>query len=170
MILQSQFNSLLFLLGSTVLGRGEYGIVFQGLAHVLPTISKGPTIVAVKCLNSAEESKKEKFAEELKLMTKLGRHVNVLNLLGIIVDGKNASLTKAHSQTYPFLKIIPCCCLSTVSLGPCCHTSKIVVHHACLRILKLHQVTHLVWTVRCHSALWKTMSYLQMFSHNSPIK
>ncbi|OQV12082.1 Macrophage colony-stimulating factor 1 receptor 2 [Hypsibius exemplaris] len=72
-----------------ILGKGEFGIVYRGLAHSLPTVSKGPTMVAVKTLvNPADEEQQVLFAEEFRVMLKAGRHVNIVNILGVIQQGQ----------------------------------------------------------------------------------
>ncbi|OQV23546.1 Macrophage colony-stimulating factor 1 receptor 2 [Hypsibius exemplaris] len=70
-----------------MLGRGEFGIVFKGIAHRLPTISdvKGPTVVAVKTtINPADKEQHTLLASEFKVMMKAGRHINIVNILGIL--------------------------------------------------------------------------------------
>ena len=77
------------MLGTKTLGKGEFGIVYEGLAHRLPTVAKGPTVVAVKTLlNTAEPHQVALFIEEFKVMVKAGNHVNIINLLGIVHEGE----------------------------------------------------------------------------------
>ena len=79
------------LLGEKILGKGEFGIVYKGLAHSLPMVAKGPTVVAVKTLvNNAEPQQQSLFAEEFKIMVKAGRHVNIVSLLGILQEGMSS--------------------------------------------------------------------------------
>ena len=75
--------------GDKILGKGEFGIVYRGLAHSLPTVARGPTVVAVKTLiNSAQPQHIDLFIEEFKVMVKVGHHINIVNLLGIVQEGK----------------------------------------------------------------------------------
>ena len=78
----------IYLAGETILGKGEFGIVYKGLAHSLPTVVKGPTIVAVKTLiNTSNPQQVALFIEEFKVMVEAGHHVNIVNLLGIVQEG-----------------------------------------------------------------------------------
>ena len=75
-------------LGDKVLGKGEFGIVYKGLAHRLPTVAKGPTVVAVKTLvNTADSYQVSLFVEECTTMVKASSHVNIVSLLGIVRIG-----------------------------------------------------------------------------------
>ncbi|OWA50540.1 putative Mast/stem cell growth factor receptor-related protein Kit [Hypsibius exemplaris] len=75
-------------LSDKVLGKGEFGIVYKGVAHGLRGHPK-PTTVAVKMLiqSNLDEDQQKQLAEEIKVMTKLGRHLNVVNLMGIVIRG-----------------------------------------------------------------------------------
>ncbi|OQV22714.1 Macrophage colony-stimulating factor 1 receptor 2 [Hypsibius exemplaris] len=75
-------------LSDKILGKGEFGVVFKGQAHCLPTIAKGPTDVAIKTVSQAADKEQQKlFADELRIMCKMGRHLNVVNLLGVVTKG-----------------------------------------------------------------------------------
>jgi len=68
-----------------LLGQCEFGIVYKGLANSLPTVARGPTVVTVKTLAiSADQEQRAQFAAEFKIMIKSGRHVNVVNILGVV--------------------------------------------------------------------------------------
>ena len=72
-----------------MLGKGEFGIVFRGVAHGLRGESK-PKEIAVKIARSVDVDAEEQrqLAEEIKVMTKLGRrNLNVVNLLGVVLRG-----------------------------------------------------------------------------------
>ena len=72
----------------TILGKGEFGIVYKGLAHSLPTVVNGPTVVAVKTLlHTADPDQVALFVDEFNVMIKAGHHVNIVNLLGIMREG-----------------------------------------------------------------------------------
>ena len=72
-----------------MLGRGEFGIVYKGLAHGLRGETK-TTTVAVKMIlhDGLDEDEQRQLREEIKVMTKLGRSLNVVNLLGLVLRGK----------------------------------------------------------------------------------
>ncbi|OQV19964.1 Vascular endothelial growth factor receptor 1 [Hypsibius exemplaris] len=67
-----------------VLGKGEFGIVYRGIVSGMIVPLKS-TVVAVKMLIRTSFSGIEDrlLLEEIKVMTKVGRHLNVVNLLGI---------------------------------------------------------------------------------------
>ena len=49
---------------------------------------KGPTVVAVKTLvHNAGPKHQALFAEEFRVMVKAGHHINIVNLLGITLQG-----------------------------------------------------------------------------------
>ena len=78
----------IFPIGDNLLGTGEYGTVYKALAHRLPTVVRGPTVVAVKTLlDNAGSEQQSLFAEEFKVMIKAGNHVNIVSLLGIVQAG-----------------------------------------------------------------------------------
>ncbi|OQV15760.1 Macrophage colony-stimulating factor 1 receptor 2 [Hypsibius exemplaris] len=75
-------------LSNRVLGRGQFGIVYKATAFHLPTLSKSPVAVAVKTLHkAATKEAAEMFDDEFKVMLKCGRHVNIVNILGVIHEG-----------------------------------------------------------------------------------
>ncbi|OQV26248.1 Macrophage colony-stimulating factor 1 receptor 2 [Hypsibius exemplaris] len=74
-------------LSATVLGKGEFGIVYKGLAHDLPTVSKSPTVVAAKTLTGMPNPEQSaQFGAELEVMMKCGHHINIVNILGICMQ------------------------------------------------------------------------------------
>ncbi|OWA53092.1 hypothetical protein BV898_17526 [Hypsibius exemplaris] len=75
-------------LDDVILGKGEFGIVYKGLAHDLPTVSKSPIIVAVKMFTGSAERRKLEFVGEVETMIKCGRHANIVNILGIVCHGR----------------------------------------------------------------------------------
>ncbi|OWA53289.1 Fibroblast growth factor receptor-like protein 2 [Hypsibius exemplaris] len=74
-----------------ILGKGEFGIVFKAIANGLrnqPTVS---TLVAAKMLIRASdlcETERTLLLEEIKVMTKIGRHLNIVNLMGVTTKGE----------------------------------------------------------------------------------
>ena len=71
-------------LGSEILGEGQSGRVHKGVAERLPTISRGRVPVAVKMIPHFSPAKHLwKFMTEVEIMTKVGRHINILCLFGI---------------------------------------------------------------------------------------
>jgi serine/threonine protein kinase len=76
-------------IGDKLLGKGEFGLVYKGLAHTLPAVLKGPTTVAIKTLiNCSDVDHQQMFAEEFRVMAKMGRHINIVNLLGVVMQGE----------------------------------------------------------------------------------
>ncbi|OQV23253.1 putative endoglucanase type K [Hypsibius exemplaris] len=76
-------------ISETILGKGEFGIVYKAVAHQLPTVRKLDVVVAVKVLlDDSDLHKANLFAEEFRVMLKAGRHVNIVNILGIVQHGK----------------------------------------------------------------------------------
>uniref|UniRef100_A0A8C4R9Y0 receptor protein-tyrosine kinase n=1 Tax=Eptatretus burgeri TaxID=7764 RepID=A0A8C4R9Y0_EPTBU len=70
-----------------LLGSGAFGKVMQATAHGLLK-SDMATKVAVKMLKqSAHSSEKEALMSELKIMSHLGHHINIVNLLGACTVG-----------------------------------------------------------------------------------
>lgn len=67
-----------------VLGKGAFGIVMKAVAHGIVANEK-ETVVAVKTINKlAEYEMMKALISELKLMIHLGRHLNIVNLLGAV--------------------------------------------------------------------------------------
>jgi FMS-like tyrosine kinase 1 len=66
------------------LGQGEFGVVYRATArYIIPFESE--TIVAVKTLKSyADEISFNVLASELKILSNLGHHLNIVNLLGAV--------------------------------------------------------------------------------------
>ena len=78
----------MLLVDEYILGKGEFGIVYLGLAHVLPTVAKVPVKVALKTtIQSPDSPDFSLFTDELRIMTKAGRHVNIVSLLGVARTG-----------------------------------------------------------------------------------
>ena len=84
--------------GKVVLGRGEFGTVYAGVATGLYG-TMGSVSLAVKVLNTRidgdDEESKRLFEQEVGIMIKAGQHLNLVNLLGIILDG-----TDFHHPTF----------------------------------------------------------------------
>ncbi|OQV15021.1 putative Vascular endothelial growth factor receptor 2 [Hypsibius exemplaris] len=75
-------------ISTDVLGKGEFGMVFKGLAHDLPCRAKKATTVAAKTLiGSITPEQTQAFMDEFKIMLKCGHHVNIVNILGVILEG-----------------------------------------------------------------------------------
>ncbi|OQV24848.1 Fibroblast growth factor receptor-like protein 2 [Hypsibius exemplaris] len=93
-------------LSDLILGKGEFGIVYKGLAHNLPTMSRSPTTVAAKMLTGSAEAQRLQFAGEVGIMLKCGRHVNIVNILGIVRQGRPYLLLEycANGSLLSFLK------------------------------------------------------------------
>lgn len=73
-----------------VLEQGEFGIVYQGVAHQLPSVTRGPVRVALKTFrNASDRVDKLQFAVELRILLDAGQHFNIVNLLGAARTGIN---------------------------------------------------------------------------------
>lgn len=84
------------------LGQGEFGRVLKGFLKQSDTPSPAP--VAVKQLlsdsrvlavgRSAEDESmnRRKFMEEIQIMSSVGKHANVLQMLGLVIDEESESL------------------------------------------------------------------------------
>ena len=65
-----------------LLGSGAFGNVFKATALEL-TAGEAKTTVAVKMMKSTNDDHQLKsFISELKIMIHIGRHINIVNLLG----------------------------------------------------------------------------------------
>ena len=85
----------------TILGKGEFGIVYKGLAHSLPTVVNGPTVVAVKTLvNTADPDQVALFVDEFNVMVKAGHHINIVNLLGIMREGMALGTRVSYKKAF----------------------------------------------------------------------
>ncbi|OQV19465.1 hypothetical protein BV898_06456 [Hypsibius exemplaris] len=72
--------------GRIVLGRGAFGILYKGMANGLPTTTRQHRPVAVKALlNPFDPVQQHLFYEEISVMAKIGRDVNFVGLLGIVL-------------------------------------------------------------------------------------
>ncbi|OQV20034.1 putative Fibroblast growth factor receptor-like protein 2 [Hypsibius exemplaris] len=76
-------------LSGEVLGGGAFGMVYKGTASRLPTVAKKNVVVAAKTYLDPESQEQERlFAEEIRVMIKCGRHINIVNILGIVCKGQ----------------------------------------------------------------------------------
>ncbi|OWA53346.1 Vascular endothelial growth factor receptor 1 [Hypsibius exemplaris] len=93
-------------LSETVLGRGEYGLVTRGYATGL--LGYPPrTVVAVKTLIRPTDPKQRAcFLKEIDTMMTIGRHLNIVNLLGTVVEGNPMLILEycANGSLKRFLK------------------------------------------------------------------
>ncbi|OWA51366.1 putative Vascular endothelial growth factor receptor 1 [Hypsibius exemplaris] len=74
-------------LSDHVLGKGTFGVVYRGMAHRLVTVSESPIVVAVKTIKGAYVADPHQVAilhEELETMLKCGRHINIVNIMGVV--------------------------------------------------------------------------------------
>jgi len=71
----------------TVLGQGEFGIVLEGTL-----LQDGePTLVAVKTNKGSDNQHLKALLTELKIMIYIGKHENVVNLLGAVTKNLGES-------------------------------------------------------------------------------
>lgn len=75
----------------TLLGEGAFGRVVKADARGLNGVD-GPTVVAVKMLKDGHtDTEMTDLVSEMEVMKKIGRHKNIINLLGCCTqDGKRA--------------------------------------------------------------------------------
>lgn len=88
---RSASNSNFYVLTGKTLGSGAFGVVVKAEAF---GIVEGETVtpVAVKMVKrNADNAIIKALASELKIMVHLGRHLNVVNLLGACTKGLNKS-------------------------------------------------------------------------------
>ncbi|OWA55029.1 Macrophage colony-stimulating factor 1 receptor 2 [Hypsibius exemplaris] len=93
-------------LGDEILGKGEFGIVYKALAYNLPTTSKSPVTVAAKILTGSVDAQRVQFISEVEIMLKCGRHVNIVNILGVVRQGRPCMLLEycANGSLVSFLR------------------------------------------------------------------
>ncbi|XP_055347513.1 platelet-derived growth factor receptor beta-like [Paramacrobiotus metropolitanus] len=72
-----------------LLGKGQYGFVYKGVIKNLPTSPDTETLVAIKSLIEYDDAEQQKqFIEEMRIMKKVGRHLNIVNLIGLCRSDK----------------------------------------------------------------------------------
>ncbi|OQV15413.1 putative Fibroblast growth factor receptor-like protein 2 [Hypsibius exemplaris] len=76
-------------ISTEVLGKGEFGVVFKSLAHDLPSraAKKATTVAAKTLIGSVTPQQTQTFMEEFKIMLECGHHVNIVNILGVVLEG-----------------------------------------------------------------------------------
>lgn len=76
---------------SILLGKGAFGVVFQGLLD-------SKTVIAVKTsAENADETKQAALLAEVKIMSYAGKHPNIVELVGVQFDkGGKGKLNKLH--------------------------------------------------------------------------
>ncbi|XP_055344538.1 vascular endothelial growth factor receptor 3-like [Paramacrobiotus metropolitanus] len=90
-----------------VLGMGEYGIVRKGVATGLRG-QPMPTAVAVKMVRDRTDVEQNRqIIQEMKIMTRAGRHLNIINLLGAVFKGE-AYLLLEYSRHGSLLTYLRC--------------------------------------------------------------
>ncbi|OQV24183.1 Receptor-type tyrosine-protein kinase FLT3 [Hypsibius exemplaris] len=74
-------------IGDAILGSGQFGVVHQGVASGLYGGSGESIAVAVKKLSCKDQNEFREFVKEVEIMARLPRHLNVVNLLGVTLEG-----------------------------------------------------------------------------------
>lgn len=77
-----------------MLGSGEFGLVFDGLLRNRQNETLGAKPVAIKQLKenvTGGDAAAHEFFEEMTLMMKLGKHNNVISLIGVCRKEKPVS-------------------------------------------------------------------------------
>ena len=73
------------------LGSGAFGIVFKGEAHNISKNESVTTVAVKMARNDADAGNMKALVDELKIMLHVGKHSNIVNLLGActktIIDG-----------------------------------------------------------------------------------
>ncbi|XP_055347343.1 fibroblast growth factor receptor 3-like isoform X2 [Paramacrobiotus metropolitanus] len=75
-------------MSNVILGKGEFGVVRKGLARLNCSYVFNPVEVAIKMVrdkNNPDHTRQ--LVEEIKMMSKAARHLNICNLLGIVLKG-----------------------------------------------------------------------------------
>lgn len=86
----------LFLDERHILGKGAFGIVYKGIL----TKPDGPTVVAIKTVvNTVDVSYFKVLLSELRVMTNLGVHPNIVNLVGAVTS----NIENSECYTYFFV-------------------------------------------------------------------
>ncbi|XP_055337298.1 vascular endothelial growth factor receptor 1-like [Paramacrobiotus metropolitanus] len=71
-----------------ILGEGEYGLVRKGTVKDFQGQSS-PVPVAIKGVKDFDDLQQQNLlVQEMKIMTKAGRHLNIINLMGIVFKGE----------------------------------------------------------------------------------
>ncbi|OQV24136.1 putative Vascular endothelial growth factor receptor 3 [Hypsibius exemplaris] len=76
------------LYGKTVIGSGEFGIVYKGSMFEADESSHNLNLVAVKDVYCGNLQAFQQFVKEVEVMAKLEQHTNVVALLGVVSKGK----------------------------------------------------------------------------------
>ena len=79
--------SLLIFFSDKLLGSGAFGMVYRAKAKGILNTT-GTTIVAIKTIKSKSIPQQLKALEsEIKIMLHIGRHINIVNILGACTTG-----------------------------------------------------------------------------------
>jgi serine/threonine protein kinase len=107
-----ELSSLHLLAGQEILGKGQFGSVWKGTMKKKNSLEC--MVVAIKTVldqdshdMEREQSQRRLFINEMKMMTKVGRHLNIVNLLGTITTG-NCKLFTSF-KVFPTQKVTIFC-------------------------------------------------------------
>ncbi|XP_055327169.1 platelet-derived growth factor receptor alpha-like [Paramacrobiotus metropolitanus] len=79
-------------MSNLVLGRGEFGVVWKGIANGLINVAC-PAEVAIKTARDKKNPRHvRQLMEEMAIMSKAGRHLNICNLIGVVLKGETLLL------------------------------------------------------------------------------
>ena len=70
-----------------MIGNGQYGLVHKGLVKGLHDQPQLTTVAIKTALPTSNHDVKLEFLEEMRIMAKVGRHLNIVNLLGVVYKG-----------------------------------------------------------------------------------
>ncbi|OQV18315.1 Macrophage colony-stimulating factor 1 receptor [Hypsibius exemplaris] len=92
-----------------LLGKGQFGSVWRGLLKNKD--GRSDCVVAIKrvldsCDPNQEDLQCKLFLDEMKVMTKVGRHLNIVNLLGTVTVGKPMMIMEfcSHGSLLKYLQ------------------------------------------------------------------
>lgn len=68
------------------LGKGEYGVVYAATADGINSIDGGTTVAVKTLLDDSDCNAYKVLSAELKILSNLGHHLNIVNLLGAVTQ------------------------------------------------------------------------------------
>ena len=78
-----------FCLIGPIIGVGEFGVIYKAEANGILRRNEKTQVAVKTCRNGADI---QTLVSELKIMTHLGNHLNIINLLGACTQNINISM------------------------------------------------------------------------------